>query len=90
MDWQQIRERYPYRWVVVEAINAHTKGTERIIKSLEIIGVFWQDWRPAWECYKYVHAADKTREYYVLHTRRRELNIGVLDAFGRAVSRTKS
>ncbi len=86
MDWQEIREQYPHRWVVVEAFDAYTEGRNRVINHLEVVGMFGDDWKPAWEHYKRLHHADKEREYYVLHTDRVELNIGVIDSFGRVVS----
>lgn len=86
MDWQTIREMYPSRWLVVEAIDAYTEGGKRVIPNLEVIGVFEDDWHPAWEFYKKVHHEDRVREYYMLHTDREELNIRVMDSFRRVVS----
>jgi len=86
MNWQDIRQQYPNRWVVIEALQAHTKGTQRIIDSLALVGAFDADFDPAWECYRCVHAADPYREYYPVHTGRTTLEIGVLDAFGRVLS----
>jgi hypothetical protein len=86
MNWQEIRELYPHRWLVVEAYNAYTEGSKRVINHLEVVGVFGDDWKPAWEHYKRLHAADKSREYYFLHTDREELNIGVLDSFRRKIT----
>ncbi len=86
MNWQEIREKYPHRWLVVEAYDAYTKGGKRIIDHLEVVGMFDDDWKPAWEHYKSLHRADKCREYYVLHTDREELNIGVMDEFRRIVT----
>ena len=86
MNWQEIREYYPHRWLVVEAINASTEQGMRIIPQLEVIAVLGDDWTAAWKHYKTVHAADIWREYYVLHTDREILDIGVLDAFGRVVN----
>jgi hypothetical protein len=85
MDWQTIRELYPSRWLIVEAIDAYTEGGHRVIPQLKVVGVFEDDWHPAWELYKQVHHEDRWREYYMLHTDREELNIGVMDAFGRVV-----
>jgi hypothetical protein len=86
MNWQELRQRYPHRWVVVEAFDAYTEQGQRIIPHLELIADFADDWEPAWDRYKALHHADKYREYYFLHTDREELNIGVLDAFWRPVS----
>ena len=78
MTWQEIREKYPHRWLVVEAIGAYTEGAKRVINHLEVVGVFGDDWKEAWEHYEKVHSADRCREHLVLHTDREELNIGVL------------
>jgi hypothetical protein len=85
MDWQAIRTMYPSRWLVVEAIDAYTEGGKRIIPNLEVVGVFEDDWHPAWEFYEKVHHEDRWREYYMLHTDREKLNIGVMDMFRRVV-----
>lgn len=85
MNWQTIRELYPHRWVVVEAYDGHTQGGKRIINQLEVVGMFEDEWKPAWEHYKRLHHAEKEREYYVVHTDQVELDIGVMDAFGRIV-----
>jgi hypothetical protein len=86
MNWQEIRQKYPHRWVVVEAFNAYTENGQRVIPHLELIADFGDDWEPAWERYKALHHAAKHREYYPLHTDREELNIGVLHPFLRRVT----
>lgn len=83
MNWQEIREKYPHRWVVVEALDGCTEGEHRIINKLIVVSMFEDNWKPAWEHYELLHRTHKNREYYVLHTDRPELNIGVLYAFGR-------
>ncbi|MFZ4815737.1 MAG: hypothetical protein ACOYL5_14475 [Phototrophicaceae bacterium] len=84
-DWQAIREKYPHRWVVVEALNAHTEGDERIIEQVQLIAPFGEQWQEAWDHYKQLHRAAPYREYYMLHTDREVMDIGVLDAFGRTL-----
>jgi hypothetical protein len=79
MTWQELRSRYPHCWLVVEAIDARTEQGQRIIPDMKLIGVFANDWQPAWSQYAELHQADPTREYYYLHTDREELNISVLD-----------
>lgn len=85
MNWQRIRELHPKNWVVVEALDGRTENGKRVIEQMSLHGVHGDDWKPAWEQYKTLHHTDKMREYYVLHTDREHLNIGVLDAFGRRV-----
>jgi hypothetical protein len=82
MIWEDIRQQYPDRWVIVEALNAFTQDGQRIIPELRLVNAFGSDWREAWESYKQIHHADKNREYYPLHTKRKVLEIGVIDAFG--------
>jgi len=86
MTWQEIRDKYPHRWLVVEAIDAYTEKGKRVINHLEVVGVFGDDWKEAWEHYEKLHDADKWREYYYLHTDRAELDIGVIDNFGRIIT----
>jgi hypothetical protein len=53
--------------VVVEAIDAYTEGSKRIISNLEVVAMFEDDWHPAWELDKKVHHEDRWREYDVFH-----------------------
>lgn len=86
MDWQVIRQRHPAAWVLVEAFNAYSHNGQRIIPHLELVAEFGEDWNKGWERYKALHHADRNREYYLLHTDRLELDIGVIDTFGRVSS----
>jgi hypothetical protein len=90
MDWQTIRQLYPHRWLVVEAIDARTdeQRGKRIINQLEVIEVFGDDSKPAWECYSRLHDENKWREYYFLHTDREELDIKVQTAFRHRIKGT--
>ncbi len=85
MNWQEIRRQYPHRWLLLEATRAQTQGAQRVVEEWRVVDDFGDDWEAAWAQYKHVHRSDRSREYYVLHTDRAELNIGVLDVFGRAV-----
>lgn len=86
MTWQELRTLCPDRWVLVEAVEAATKSGHRVISLLQLVGDFDNNWLQAWEQYKLLHRTDKQREYYVLHTSKETLNIGVIDAFGRILS----
>lgn len=85
MNWQDIREKHPHSWLVVEAFGAFTENGQRVIPQLELIADFGDDWQAAWDRYKALHHADKQREYYMLHSDREVLDIGVLDSFRRVV-----
>lgn len=83
MNWQELRKQYSHSWLVVEAIGAYTENNERIIPELSLIASFGSDWQAAWDRYKALHRVNKHREYYVVHTDRDALDIGVLDSFWR-------
>ncbi len=84
MSWDEIRTHNPDRWVLVEALEAHTDGAHRIIPTLTVIGEY-ADYYGGWDEFKRLHSEDKWREYYVLHTSRTQLDIGVMDVFRRMV-----
>ncbi|MEO0562006.1 MAG: hypothetical protein AAF125_07830 [Chloroflexota bacterium] len=83
MTWDEIRTAYPNRWVVIEATEAHTDGARRVLDQIALIAAFGDDYMIAWKRYKALHHASPEREYYVAHTDREQLDIGVLDMFGR-------
>jgi uncharacterized protein YraI len=80
MDWQTIRNYFPNRWVLVEAVNAHTEKGKRIIEELKLVEAFDSDHLVAWNCYQRWHDQDRWKEYYVVHTANEQLNIGVMDS----------
>lgn len=83
--WEQIREQYPGRWVLIEATEAHTEGGQRILDAITLIGDF-DDSSAAWDAYRDLHVANREREFYPVHTSREALDIGVIDRFGRILS----
>jgi hypothetical protein len=89
MTWDEIRQLVPHEWVLVEALDAYTDDEhgKRVISNLALIKTCGSDWHDAWNQYKQIHNTDIEREYYMLHTNRQALNIGVLDAFWRPLDR---
>ena len=74
MKWQEIREHYPRQWLLIEAIEAHSKAGKRILDELTIVNTF-SDSRTAMRGYTQLHEQAPERELYVLHTDRKELDI---------------
>jgi hypothetical protein len=74
MQWHEIRERFPDKWVVVEAIEVHLDGDRRYLDELSLIGV--SDESPgAVQEYKRLHQRWPQREYYVFSTQRETLEV---------------
>lgn len=77
MIWEEVRKTYPEQWVLIEAINAKTEGSKRIVEEMDVIGSFANDGDRAFEKYIELHKIHKDREYYIYHTINGVLDIGV-------------
>ena len=74
MNWQDVRDRYPQQWLLIEAIRAHTEDNKRILDQIAVIGIYSNS-PSALESYQQLHQEDPERELYVFHTSRTELDI---------------
>lgn len=74
MKWEQIRTYYPQKWLLVEAIKAHSEQDQRILDDLSVINTF-ADSVAAMQDYAKLHRDEPERELYVLNTERETLNI---------------
>lgn len=74
VKWSEARKIYPDKWLLFEALEAHSKDGNRIIEELSVINMF-EDGREALKEYAEKHKKDKSREMYVYHTKNQELTI---------------
>jgi len=74
MQWQEIRERYPHRWLVLEAVEAHSEGGRRFLDDLDVLAEH-DDIAQATDTYRRLHRNWPHREFYVLHTNRETLDV---------------
>ncbi len=74
MNWQEIRERYPQQWLLLEAIKARTKANHRILDQLAVLGAFPNS-GVALQKYTDLHRTEPERELYVFHTSRATLDV---------------
>lgn len=74
MDWQETRRQFPSRWVLVEAIRAHSEEGRRIVEDLAVIEAF-DDSLAAWKGYTKMHRREPDREVFICHTSRESLEI---------------
>ena len=74
MEWQQIRKHYPSKWLLLEAIAAHSVSDKRILDDLAVIEVFANSVQAMNE-YQKLHRKSPDKELYVFHSSRRELDI---------------
>jgi hypothetical protein len=74
MNWSEIRKAYPNTWLVVEALEAHTEGRQRLLDHIAVVDTC-KDGTGAFESYQRLHQAHPYRELYYVHTGREELDI---------------
>lgn len=78
MKWHDVKKTFPSQWLLIEAIEAKTVDSNRVIEDLSIIDSFADDSLKALNKYKELHKQNKEKEYYVVHTDRPELDITIL------------
>jgi len=74
MNWKSIQKHYPSQWVLAEAVEARSEGGKRILSQLAVLDTY-PDSLSAMRSYKMFHKKCPGREFYVLHTDRRELSV---------------
>lgn len=77
MKWQDVRELFPDKWVLIEAIEAYTtEDRKRIVEQLSIIGAA-TDFFEVMAMYKQINKHAPRRELFVVHAQNEELEIKV-------------
>lgn len=74
MRWDEIRQRHPHQWLLVEATRAHTVDDQRIVEELDVLGTY-PDGMSGMRAYKELQRQNPFRELYVLHTDRETIEI---------------
>lgn len=74
MKWNDIRTKYPKKWLLVEALKARTKADQRILLQLAVLGTFANS-KSALKKYAEFHRETPERELYVFHTSREKLTV---------------
>ncbi|MGG0719038.1 hypothetical protein ABE096_15795 [Robertmurraya massiliosenegalensis] len=67
MEWGLIRDQYPDKLVLVEALSTTSKDRIRTVEEMSIISIF-EDNMDAWNAYKKTHKENPEKEIYVFHT----------------------
>jgi molybdopterin synthase catalytic subunit len=72
MQWTDIRESHPDRWLVIEALAAHSANGHRIFDRAVVVEVC-ADGRAAMMRYADLHREHPHRELCFVHTSKTEL-----------------
>ncbi|MEK4514178.1 hypothetical protein NSS64_02775 [Paenibacillus sp. FSL H8-0122] len=74
MNWGEITELHPSRFVLVEAIKASSSNRMRQLEDMAVI----QDYdnpQEAWSGYKKLHKLHPNRKLYVFHSSRNDVEV---------------
>lgn len=74
MKWSEARVMYPDKWLLFEAIEAHSCEGRRFVDELSVINSYDKG-QEALKAYAEKHKKDKSREMYVYSTKNEELLI---------------
>lgn len=74
MQWKEVRHTYPDKWVVLEAIEAHSDNNIRVIEDMSVLDCF-DDSMEALRRHAELHKLKPDREFYFFHTSRENLDI---------------
>ncbi|OME94239.1 hypothetical protein CXK86_19100 [Paenibacillus sp. BGI2013] len=74
MKWGEITELHPDRFVLVEAIKASSSNRVRQLEDIAVIQNY-DNPQEAWSGYKELHKLHPTRELYVFHTSRSDVEV---------------
>jgi len=74
MIWSEVRQAYPNRWLIIEAVEAHTLDERRILDKVAVMEAC-SDNTEVMSAYERWHQAHPQREFYFAHTGREELDI---------------
>lgn len=76
MKWDEVKFIYKSSWLLIEAIEAHTDGENRVIDKISVIETFKeQTSKNALLKYLELHKSLPEREFYVVHSDRMLLDI---------------
>jgi hypothetical protein len=74
MKWSDVRNRFPHKWVLIEAIAAHTEGDRRILDDIHVVGQY-ANAEATWRAYAEIHRNNPISEMFPVHTDGAELDI---------------
>lgn len=74
MRWSEVRQHFPNRAVLVEALQSKTVDNEVIIEEMSVIDEL-ENGNAAWKVYKKLHGENQNRELYIFHTNNEEIKV---------------
>ena len=76
MKWNEVRKRYPNKWIVYESLTQYEEDNMLIVTDLAIIKVF-DDINGAYKYYCRMHKENKLRQLNIGDTRKQDLSYNI-------------
>ena len=67
MLWQDIREKYPSKWLVIEAKKFHQADDKFVVDDLEVLEIFDKSF-DAYDEYRTLHRENPSKEFLFANT----------------------
>lgn len=74
MQWTELREQCPNRFVLVEAVVAYSKDGQRVIEEMALVEQY-QNVSDAWNGYKKIRRAFPEKQLYIFHTSKEKIEV---------------
>ena len=74
MKWSEVREHYPNKFVLIESLKAYSSNNKRYIEDMTVVSCY-DDTKKAWEDYKKLRKDSPTRELYIFHTSKENVEV---------------
>lgn len=81
MLWQDIREKYPSKWLVIEAKKFHQTDDKFVIEELEVLDIFDKSF-DAYDEYRKLHKENPSKEFLFANTEMSVLEIPITQWMG--------
>jgi hypothetical protein len=81
MKWQDIRDRFPHRWLVLEALKSRREEGKWIVDDMSVMDCF-EDGFAAMRRYHDLHREFPQREFFFFHSDRDVVEIEEIRSLG--------
>ena len=75
MKWQDVREKFPEEWVLIEALNSRSEDGFWIVDDVSVVDTFGDDSVAMWEGYTNWRRKAPQREIFFYHTTNENITV---------------
>jgi hypothetical protein len=79
MKWQDVREKFPNEWVLMEALDSHSEDGYWIVEEMSVVDNFGDDGNGTWKAQNELLKKYPQRQFFFYHTGNEEIVIEQLN-----------